>query len=97
VNRNALQNVISKQNEFKTKDISNKTSKLRSKSVAKQMKKFEYEKIIEDMKLEKANNNNLSFNEIEKNHFKFKKELTLPPIVTGANSSINGSITAKVS
>jgi hypothetical protein len=49
------------------------------------------------MKLEKANNNNISFNEIEKNHFKFKKELTLPPIVTGAHPSIPGSSTAKVS
>ena len=48
---------------------------LRSKSVARTLKKYEYDQQIEDMKLLKANQNTMSFTDIEKSHYKFKKEL----------------------
>jgi|LauGreDrversion4_2_1035121.scaffolds.fasta_scaffold98851_3 hypothetical protein len=47
----------------------------------------DYEEKIEKMKLQKAHNNSISFSEIEKNHFKIRKDLSLPPIsLSGAPS-----------
>ena len=81
--------------QSKNKDILNKAATLRSKSVLKQIQNKDYEEYMEDMKLHKANNNTISFAEIEKHQFKHKKELSLPPIMNGMSnqnhSSVNGS------
>jgi hypothetical protein len=81
--------------QSKNKDILNKAATLRSKSVLKQIKNKDYEEYMEDMKLHKANNNTISFAEIEKHQFKHKKELSLPPIMNGMSnqnqSSVQGS------
>jgi hypothetical protein len=52
--------------QSKNKEILNKAATLRSKSVLKQIQNKDYEEYMEDMKLHKANNNTISFAEIEK-------------------------------
>jgi hypothetical protein len=47
---------------------------------------------MEDMKLHKANNNTISFAEIEKHQFKHKKELSLPPIMNGMSNQNHSSV-----
>ncbi len=51
---------------------------------------MEFEEQMEELKQLKANQNGVSFADIEKNRFKFKKELSLPPI-TGSNASVHAS------
>ena len=90
INRNALESVALKISH--PKDIMTKAEKLRSKSVARVLKKYEYEQQIEDMKIKKASANDVSFSEIERNHFKFKKELSLPPITGTPGTSKHGGM-----
>jgi hypothetical protein len=85
VNRNALDAVVSKLTH--NKDNLTKAEKLRSKSVARVLKKYEYDEQIEGMKRKKASQNDISFSQIEKSAFKFKKELSLPPIGNSPGSS----------
>jgi len=84
-NKNALDAVISKMSH--NKDNLTKAEKLRSKSVARVLKKYEYDEQIEGMKRKKASLNEISFSEIEKSAFKFKKELSLPPIGNSPTTS----------
>lgn len=41
---------------------------------------FDHEMQLEQIKLKKAHNNSISFSDIEKNNFRFMKDLSLPPI-----------------
>ena len=89
VNKNMIDSLAQKLSQ--PRENLTKAEKLRSKSVARVLKKYEYEQHIEDLKKKKASQNDISFSEIEKNHFKFKKELSLPPIAGNQPSSVASS------
>ena len=78
LNRNAEEIVLTR--ALPAKENITKASELRSQSVARSIKKSDYESQIEHLKLQKAHQGTLSFSEIEKNLFKYRKELSLPPI-----------------
>lgn len=78
LNRNAEEIVFTR--ALPAKENITKASELRSQSVARSIKKSDYESQIEHLKLQKAHHGTLSFAEIEKSHFKYRKELSLPPI-----------------
>eukprot|EP00347_Sterkiella_histriomuscorum_P010064 403338822 len=80
---------------YKSKGVHNKSSELRSNSVAKTLKLSQIDQQIEDLKMNKGSSNDISFINIQKNHQKLKKELSLPPIKSLLNASFNGSQTSK--
>lgn len=49
-------------------------------TVDKYLLKSNFEREIEDLKMAKAEKNELRFVDIEKKHHKIKKDLSLPPI-----------------
>jgi len=83
LNRNTEEIVLTR--ALPPKDNITKASELRSQSVAHSIKKSDYDSKIEQLKLQKAHTGTMSFSEIEKSRFKYRKELSLPPISPSAS------------
>lgn len=50
---------------------------------------FDHATALEQIKMKKAHNNSISFSDIEKNNFRFMKDLSLPPLGhEGKNHSV---------
>lgn len=75
---------------FEKKSIHNKTSNMRTQKLVRDISVSNFDRQVEEIRKQKAEKNDISFSQIEKNHFLIKKGSLLPEIANLNRSALGG-------